>query len=394
MINKIFGYKKIIGGSVIIIAAILTFVFMEKNKNLEAAGEGAVVTFDNFPGYMEAWGEVIYDKSEIINVDFLSAVTDVNVKEGEHVTLNQPLISIDMTEYTGSIEKLEKQLAASQLALEFASEDISALQAEIYELKNEISRKNEEYNNESGAEIKLLKSSLALAVTEMEKANIDYVNYKSLYEEGAVSQATFNQFSSLYDQRQKSVEDIKTNIDKTQTALKDELSKLNISLKSKEIQLARMQEGNMSSVAMNESNVLSLQTDLNIMKNKLEKSYIKGNDIVSDIKNGIIKHIAVERGDLLGIQGAPTEVLQIIDADSITVRVEVYEEFIKDVNVGDEVKIVPASDLDAVLKGKVTHIPQMAVEKDGRRIVRVVVEPYDSENALKPGFTADIYFER
>ena len=145
---------------------------------------------------------------------------------------------------------------------------------------------------------------------------------------------------------------------------------------------------------MQQSGVSSTQIDLDIMMGKLKKEYIMDNQIVSNVKNGIVKNITVNNGNHLGVQGMPTEVLQIIDADSITVSCEVYEEFIGSVKVGDKVKIVPASYPDTSLEGTVTHIPDMAVEKDGRRIVRVIVKPDDANNMLKPGFTADVYFKK
>ncbi|MDD4089587.1 MAG: efflux RND transporter periplasmic adaptor subunit, partial [Tissierellia bacterium] len=92
--------------------------------------------------------------------------------------------------------------------------------------------------------------------------------------------------------------------------------------------------------------------------------------------------------------GMPTEVIQIIDADSITISAEVYEEFIESVKVGDTVRIVPTSSPDTSLEGTVTHIPDLAMEKDGRRVIRVIVKPVDTNNILKPGFTADVYFPK
>jgi len=34
------------------------------------------------------------------------------------------------------------------------------------------------------------------------------------------------------------------------------------------------------------------------------------------------------------------------------------------------------------------------VEKDGKRVIRVLVKPNDPSNLLKPGYTADIYFTK
>lgn len=386
--------KTAITGVVLVVLVIAMAIFIKDKRNIEAMRSAEILNIVNQPAEMETWGEVMYSRIESINIDFPSTVTDVQVKEGERVALGQTLVIIDTTEYNGNIEKLNKQLIANQLALDSAPQDISALQADITQMKNEITRKNEEYNKDTGADIKLLQNSKNLALKELDKAKIDYENYQQLYAEGAVSNTIFEQYASILDQCQKAVDDVDANIQKTKIALKDELSLLNISLKSKQIQLDQLQQGNNTNVAMQQSGVSSTQIDLDIMMGKLKKEYIKDNQIVSNVKNGIVKNITVNNGNHLGVQGMPTEVLQIIDADSITVSCEVYEEFIGSVKVGDKVKIVPASYPDTSLEGTVTHIPDMAVEKDGRRIVRVIVKPDDANNILKPGFTADVYFKK
>ena len=377
--------------AVLIIAA---GIFIQRGNNIEAMKAEDDLTSEEQPLEIEAWGEVKYSRIENISIDFPSIVTDVQVKEGERVTLGQPLMTIDLYEYNGNIEKLKQQLSANQSALDSASQDISALQADISQIQDEIARKNDEYSNGTGADLKLLQNSMNLAQKELEDAKNDLQSYQLLYDEGAISQTTLNQYISMLDQRQKAVDDVKANVQKTKTALKDELNLLNVSLKSKQNQLSQLQQGNNSNVAMQQSSVSAAQVDLNTMVAKTAVDYIKDGQIISNVKNGIIKDIAVNNGSHLGAQGMPTEVINIIDTDSITVSAEVYEESIGSIHVGDEVKIVPASFSDTSLKGTITYIPDLAEEKDGRRIVRVEIKPDDPNNILKPGFTADVYFEK
>ncbi|WP_313164953.1 efflux RND transporter periplasmic adaptor subunit [Sedimentibacter sp.] len=395
MKNLILSHKKTAAAALVLIILIIAMtVFVQRKRSIEDMRAADTMAALNRADEIEAWGEVMYSRIENISIDFPSTVTDVQVKEGERITLNQPLVIIDLTEYNGSIEKLNKQMIANQLALDSAPQDISALQADISRMQNEIARKTDEYNNDTAADIKLLKNSMELALKELEDAKIDFQNYQSLYDEGAVSKTILNQYETVLNQRQKAVDDLDASIHKTKTALKDELNMLDISLKSKQIQLSQLRDGNSTNVAMQESSVSTTEVDLNIMRGKLEKDYIKDNQIVSNVKNGIVKNIAVINGSRLGVQGVPTSILQIIDADSITVSAEVYEEFIGSVQVGDTVKIVPASSPDISLQGTVTHIPDLAVEKDGRRVVRIIINPDDPNNILKPGFTADVYFRR
>lgn len=395
MKDWILSHKNAVSVLCVIAALVIVLaVFIQRKNKIEAMRAAETLISSYQAAEIEAWGEVLYSRVESISIDFPSTVTDILVKEGERVTSAQPLVTMDISEYNGNVEKLKQQLSANQSALDSAAHDITALQADIARTQEEITRKTEEYNNGTGADLKLLQNSQSLALKEFENAKKDLLNYQSLYDEGAVSEMTLNQYTSMLDQRQKAVEDIEASIQKTKTALKDELNLLNVSLKSKQVQLSQLQQGNSTNVAMQQSGVSSTQVDLNIMTGKTERGYIKENQIVSNVKNGIVKNISVNCGNHLGIQGMPTEVLQIIDADSITISTEVYEEFIGSVQIGGNVRIVPASYPDISLSGTVTHIPDMAVEKNGRRIVRVIVKPDNPDNILKPGYTADVYFPK
>ena len=110
------------------------------------------------------------------------------------------------------------------------------------------------------------------------------------------------------------------------------------------------------------------------------------------MQNGIVQNIGVINGTILGVQKMPTRVMQLIDADTIVVSAEVDEEFIRDVELGGTVTIVPASDISLSIPGVVTHIANLAVEKDGKRIIKVEVKPQDPDGELKPGYSADVYF--
>jgi len=395
MKEKALSHKKIIiGVCVLAILIVALTIFIQRKNKIEAMKAADISISTNDASEIEAWGEVVYSRIESIAIDFPSTVTDVQVKEGERVTLGQPLAAIDISEYNGTIEKLEQQLSANQSALNSAAQDISALQADIAQMQNEIARKDEEYGKGTNADLILLQNSLTLAQKELEDAKNDIQDYQNLYDEGVISEMTFNQYTSMLDQTQKAVDDVEANIQKTKTALKDELNLLNVSLKSKQVQLSQLRQANSTNAAMQQSGVTSTQVDLDIMKGKIERDYIKDGNIVSNIENGIVKNIGVISGSHVGSQGMPTEVLQIIDADSITISAEVYEEFIESVHVGETVRIVPTSSPDTSLEGTVTHIPDLAAEKDGRRIIRVIIKPDAPNNILKPGFTADVYFPK
>lgn len=339
-----------------------------------------------------AWGEVKYSRMKEINIDFPSIVTEVIVQEGDRVTLGQPLVTLDLSEYSGNIKKLEDQLSTNQSAMLIAEQDILALQVDIEQMKSQLARKKEEYNSNSNADLLLLNNSLDIAMNELISAETDLNNYQVLYEVGAVSKVILNDYKIEAEKYQKNVNDIETNIQKTKIALKEELDQLNVSVKSKEGELSQLQRGNTVNVIKQQGAISSVQVDLDLMRAKTNKEYFKDKQIISDIKNGIVQAISVNEGSNLGLQGLPTKVLEIIDIDSIVISTEVDEDFIRNIELGESVEIVPTSLVDTRLIGTVTQIPDIAVEKDGRRIVYVLVEPKDPHYVLKPGYTVDVYF--
>ena len=397
MKNWILSHKKAATAGTCVLAALFIAVgifFYQKNTIAAAQAAAATASADQTAGKINAWGEVKYTHMEDISIDFPALVTDIPVKEGDRVTLGQPLVTLDLSEYNGNIEKLKQQLAVNQAALPTAEQDISALQADIAQIQSEISRKTREYNDGTNADLKLLQDSLDLTKKQLATAETDLQNYQSLYDAGAIPKATLDQYADALDQRRKAVSDVQNNIQKAKTALKDELDKLNILLKSKQAQLSQLKLGNTANTTKQQGGISSAQVDLDVMAAKTSKDYINGNQIVSNIKNGIVQNIMVSNAAHLGVRGAPTRVLQIIDADSIVISAEVYEEYIGSVKIGKTVKIVPTSAPAILLTGTVTQIPDLAVEKNGRRVIRVLVKPDDPNYLLKPGYTADIYFEK
>ena len=339
-----------------------------------------------------AWGEVKYEKVYDINIDFPSVVMDVKVKEGDRVSLGQELVSLDMSEYLGLMDKLREQLKAGEAGLKSTEQDTAALSADIAQIQKDIKTKTEELNKGTSADIEMLQTSLALAKKELENAQRDVRDNRELYDAGSVSKSVLDQYISILDQREKALSDVESSIKKTRNALRTELDQLNIMLKSKQAQLDQIENSNFTNTEKQDSGVETARIDIETMKAKSAKDYINSSSIVSSVKNGIVQNIGVINGTILGVQSVPTRVLQLIDADTIVVSAEVDEEFIKNVALGEAVTIVPSSDTSRSIPGVVSHIANLAVEKDGKRIIKVEVKPQDPDGELKPGYSVDVFF--
>ena len=224
---------------------------------------------------LDFWGEVKYERIYDISIDFPAIVTDIKVKEGDHVSLDQVLVTLDMSEYLGTVEKLQHQLEAGQAGLQSINKDTGALEADIQQIQEDILEKTEELAKETNADLKILKTSLNLAKKEVENAKRDVSSNQALYDAGAVTKNTLDRYMDILAEKEKALKDIETGIEKTKSTLRTELDQLSILLKSKSAQLKEIKDSNISNTARQESGVAVSRIDLEIMKISL-KDYIFG----------------------------------------------------------------------------------------------------------------------
>lgn len=341
-----------------------------------------------------AWGEVKYTDVYELAVDFPCTVVSVEVKEGDEVGLGDILAILDMTEFNETVIKLSEQVESGKASLRDAIEDTSALEADIARLKKEITTKTAEYNSGTKAELRLLESSLERAEEELSDAKEDFALNQKLFDEGAVSQDVLDQLADVVEQKEKLRSDITDNISKTRRVLKEELDALGTELQYKQVQLDKTRESNSANLERLSSSLAMAESDLAIMKNRAQKPYLSGGNIVSSLEHAIVQNISIINGSSLGQPNENHKAMELIDADSLIVSAEVPEEFIGEIDSGAEVKIVPAANKKAAVMGRVTQIAGAAVEKDGERIVRVELTPDGKSEFLRPGYSVDVTFTR
>ncbi len=394
MKNVLVTKKKwfILGALLIVVAALIAVLSVKTIRDRAAKAAQATQFRTEQSKDIVAWGEVKYNVVYDISIDFPSIVTSLDVKEGDRVKLGQSLVTLDISEYKASLDKLQQQLFANEAGLKTATQDIASLEADIAQLNKDLQRKTDELSGGTNVNLKMLQDSLALAVKDAEKARQDAQSYEQLYSAGAISRDALDKYRLLADQKEKSVLDISNSIEKLKRDLQTELDQLGVSLKYKQAQLSQVTNANSANTAKQNSGVAVSRIDLDNMKSRSVKSYIKDNRIVSCVEDGIVKNIRPVIGTRLGLQNAPTSVLQLIDASSVVISAEVEEAFIKSVSLGETVKIVPEFDKGVAIQGTVSQISNIAVEDDGKRIIKVEVKPQDPEGLLKPGYTADVYF--
>jgi multidrug resistance efflux pump len=284
---------------------------------------------------VEAFGVVKATEVKNILLDFQALVTDVHVKEGERVKAGQPLVSLDMSE-------LENTRTNKELSLSAAKNNVSRVRSDTDLKKLQNDRKNAE-------------SIYARDSKELETK-------EQLYAAGSITLNELENFKKQVDSDKKVLEDI----DYSMQSLKNSKGTEN-DQKSLESAL--------------------LESDLKLLNSRLDKSYLKDSGVVSDMDNGLVYEIGYVPGDLAGPQ---KKLLSLMDLDSLVVEAKVPEEFIRDVEIGAAVKILPVADKTRQYAGTVTYISGLATDNNGETQVPVRIKVENLDSFLLPGFNVEV----
>ena len=339
---------------------------------------------------ISAFGKAKAIDGEEIYIDFPARIVDVLVEEGQEINKGDVLMTLDYEEYKNSIEsaKVEKQL--NLVNTKDSVQEVATISDQISSMQKQKEIK-QSFLEESNYQIQTLQDSLKVLGDKIEKAKEDYEAEKELLEAGASTEDAVKNRKLTID----GLENEKRNTEKQIQSFKDntkiEIEQLNTNIQGKRNELVQKQDTN--SRAASKETLSGEMSDINIknMNAKLDKTYMKGNDVISDLDHAIVEEISCERGGYVGSNG-PTYCMKLLDEESIQIVADVPEEFINQVAIGDSCKVVPYYDNTLSLDGKVTRIESRAVKEDGEVIVKVYVELVDEAQHIMPGLSVDVLF--
>lgn len=294
--------------------------------------------------FVESSGIVKARDTLNIMIDFPSLVEKVYVDEGQRVKKGDILVALDLRDFKLQIVNKEHELKGAQMELQNLQDKVSVQNPDFNKLQNDLKYAQDIYN----------------------KTAAEYEAQEKLYNAGAISKRELEGYKKNLDSKQKDIDDLNYSLDGIQyNGLK-------------EIKVLKERAG-------------SLESSLKSLQEKLNKSFVKENNIISEMENGVVYDIGYQSGDIVN---SSKKVLSIMDLGGIFISANVAEEFIKDVKAGADVAIYPLADSTKTYTGKVQKIADMAIKEDGQTFIPVEISIENKDSFLLPNFNVDVEIKK
>ena len=106
---------------------------------------------------LKAFGIIKAGKIKNINLDFPAAIKKIHVSNGQKVNLNDPLITLDLSNYNKQLQDKENEYRIAQLELQrIQAGETPSSQKESQRIKNELANKRKALSSNSDPDIQKL----------------------------------------------------------------------------------------------------------------------------------------------------------------------------------------------------------------------------------------------
>jgi len=272
----------------------------QANKGVVTVQTAKVAKLDTLVSQVTASGEVKPTTYTNITAQGFGRITDILVKEGDHIKLGDKLLLQDNVQANADVQA---QAAAS-----------NSLQSGV---------------QAADASFKAAQSDLSVQQANLEKAKLDYDRGQGLYKDGLIAKQDFDQRKTTYDAAVASVES----------------SRARMLAQKAQLDQVRAQLDQSKAVLVHTKDVLSKTTYFSPI-------------------NGIVSYLPVRLGEYVvpGIQNSTGSFLMTLsDMSVVTSEVKVDETDIVNVKIGQDADVTIDAVPGKVFKGKVTEIGSQAV---------------------------------
>lgn len=329
-----------------------------------------------------------YEKTEA-QIALATAQTEyeIGVLEAE-LSRNETLLdtSLAQTSYDTAIARLSNDMEAKSLEIQQLLKDIYKLQCDLTQ---------EDYLEEKSDILEAYEK----AVADVEDASGDYVtNRVDAAQAFQTAKASYEQFFSKFDESNQQIQDkiaevyeIEADITYDQQLLEKELLAAQQDLKSSTVSGEIADVKYQSSLTSYENALSKAQRELEEAASKLEAfNEFVGDGIVCVEGSGIVTEVGYETGDYLMNTGT---LIAFAKADEMTVSVDVSQEDVVTMKVGDTVELSFSAYDGELYRGVIESITTTATSRNSATIsYPVVVSIQGDTSPLYSGMTADVTF--
>ncbi len=294
-------HKVAIGlGAVALVGGIVWFSINQANKGVVTVQTAKVAKLGTLVSQVTASGEIKPTTYTNITAQGFGRITDIVVKEGEHIKKGDKLLLQDNVQANADVQAQDAAINSGESGVQAADASYRATQAD-----------------------------LLMQEANLEKAKLDYERGQGLFKDGLIPKQDFDQRKTTYDAAVATVD----------------ASRARMLAQKAQLDQVRSQLVQGKAVLVHTRDVLSKTTYLSPI-------------------NGIVSYLPVRMGEYVvpGIQNATGSFLMTLsDMSVVTSEVKVDETDIVNVKIGQEADVTIDAVPGKVFKGKVTEIGSQAV---------------------------------
>ncbi|MFM8450782.1 MAG: HlyD family secretion protein, partial [Haliscomenobacter sp.] len=316
----------------VIVGLVIVAVIKNKNKPKGEAVTAEKIEKRNIRETVAASGKVFPETEVKISSDVSGEVVELFVQEGDSVKAGQILAKIDPDAYQSQVER-----------------GVASVNSSKAQLAN------------SRAQIENLRAQREQIVAQLENTRETHKRNEKLYKDGVISVADFQS---------------------SQASLKA----LEANLRSSDASIKSAQEGANAA----QFSVQSTEAALKELRTSLKRTTIYAPT------NGIISKLNVEQGErVVGtIQMAGTEMMRLANLNNMEVRVDVSENDIPRVSLGDEVDVEVDAYIGRKFKGRVTQIANSSSNSAVAALTSDQITNFEVHVSIDPSSYTDLVSER
>ncbi len=297
----------------VVIAALVSMIFYKKSK-----GEDGISVYIEQPKertideLVSASGKVFPEVEINVSSDVSGELVELYVLEGDSVTAGQTLAKIDPDLYKSAVERGEASLDNTKAQVANAKANLSRSEAA---LQQSIAQKKQ-------------------LIAQLENTRAVFKRNEQLLKDGVISQADF-------DNAKSSLRSLEANLEAADATVLSSQAGV---------------EASRQTVKSAEFTVKSAEATLRETRTSLNRTAIYAP------MSGIVSYLGKEKGEtVLGTTQMTGDIIfKIANLSNMEVQVDVSENDVLRVNLGDEVKVEVDAYQDKIFTGKVTEIANSA----------------------------------